>query len=678
MTLQRALGLALTAVSSCAVATMSGSWSLPLLVCLACALSFVVPFSLEISTRKRVIASLLLGLLFTVKLRLATGVVRDSVILNGGLGFTFAQYVLVLQAGLFFVSKSASEAVRVVRASAREPLSPVLAAFALVATGFAGDVYIRGEEVRLYEALAVVVVFLVAAFLGASMKRSGVSSRRWRRLVLTFMVLLAALGLSKGVSEALLRYRYELDQVVMSPFAGLFTKSGIGFSGTGQLGSVAAQKSTDSEDVALRILAESEPGYLRGKAFSEYVGSRWDTAEGSRHLPRTEPPAGLPAVRKKDRVFRLRNGAEGPWHAFEVWPAKALPACFTRLDSQFFSGNADRLQVDLEDIPRIDGVPRYTVYGGGRISPEPLSDSQRYLAVPAGLDERVIELAQGLFEECRDPGDKMRAVTDYFQRNYRYSLGISIPTGQDPLTWFLLERPAAHCEFFASGAALLLRLGGVPCRYVTGFVASEWNGAGGYWVARNRDAHAWVEAHDGAHWVIVEPTPADGVPSRVSMVGTAQWWDFLKFRFRELYTAVVDDGVKGLAGWMTDRVADLFRGWEGSMASLALIMLLAVVIWVKVRRIVLRKGRGSNRELRRWHKVLGKADREAARLGHVRAPGETLHAFARRISQGRGVTAREHCLADWYVEYARVRYDGNGQLAELASLREKLTQRHSS
>ena len=28
----------------------------------------------------------------------------------------------------------------------------------------------------------------------------------------------------------------------------------------------------------------------------------------------------------------------------------------------------------------------------------------------------------------------------------------------DPLTWFLLEKPPAHCEYFAAGATMLLRL----------------------------------------------------------------------------------------------------------------------------------------------------------------------------------------------------------------------------
>lgn len=675
MTLQRALGLALTTASALIVAYMSGSWPLPLLVCAACAASWAVPLSFEVSTRKRVVAALLLGVLFILKLRLAPGVVRDSVILTGGRGFAFAQYLLVLQAALFFVKQGAGETVRLVRTPSREPLSPVLAAFAVVATGLAGDVYLRGREVRLYEGLAAGMVLLVSVFLSASTKRTGHASRRLPRYGLMLLVLVAALGLSNGLSDLLLRFRYELDQAVMAPFAGFFTQSSVGFSGGGQLGSMAAQKSTESKEVALRIVAEHQPGYLRGKAFSEYVGSRWNTAQGLRTLPRVKAPAGVPAVREADRFYRLRTGTEGPWESIEVWPETMRAACFSRLDGQYFKCAVDALQVDVEDVPHADGLPRYAVYVGGSVSPEPLFDAQRYTSVPAGLDAGITELARSLFKDCHDRRDKMRAVEAYFHDHYRYTLGVSVPPGQDPLTWFLLERPAAHCEYFASGAALLLRLGGVPCRYVTGFVASEWNAAGGYWVARNRDAHAWVEAHDGEQWVIVEATPADGVPEPEASAAIAQWWDTLTFRFRELSVALVEGGAQGLARWMADRLTGLFAGRMSGPASLVIVVLLALAVSVKVRRVLVRRGRVDEPELRRWHKLLRKADREAVRLGYVRAPGETLHAFARRISQEPGAAAREQSIAAWYIEYARIRYGGDGGEDGLASLRDKLTQR---
>ena len=58
-------------------------------------------------------------------------------------------------------------------------------------------------------------------------------------------------------------------------------------------------------------------------------------------------------------------------------------------------------------------------------------------------------------------------------------------------------------------AVLLLRSLGVPARYVTGYVVDEYNSDTGRWLARNLDAHAWVEAYDdrAQRWVAVESTP---------------------------------------------------------------------------------------------------------------------------------------------------------------------------
>ena len=53
---------------------------------------------------------------------------------------------------------------------------------------------------------------------------------------------------------------------------------------------------------------------------------------------------------------------------------------------------------------------------------------------------------------------------------------------------------AGHCELFASAAVLLLRVRGVPARYVTGFRGGEWNAVGGYVAVRDDRAHAWAEA----------------------------------------------------------------------------------------------------------------------------------------------------------------------------------------
>ena len=137
----------------------------------------------------------------------------------------------------------------------------------------------------------------------------------------------------------------------------------------------------------------------------------------------------------------------------------------------------------------------------------------------------------------------MRAVERFFHTNYKYELGVTygkIPDNEDVITYFLTRKLSAHCEYFATGAAVLLRLANVPCRYVSGFVVGEKNG--NYWLARNRHAHAWVEAYDDETetWITVEATPPSGVPSasRAAYSAWSAWWDSVKFFFSRLWAAI--------------------------------------------------------------------------------------------------------------------------------------------
>ena len=79
----------------------------------------------------------------------------------------------------------------------------------------------------------------------------------------------------------------------------------------------------------------------------------------------------------------------------------------------------------------------------------------------------------------------------------------------DPLAEFLFEKKAGYCEYFASAAVVLLRLQGVPARFVKGLsVGPQTDQGGGLHVVRDSDAHAWVEAWiPGEGWVEADPTP---------------------------------------------------------------------------------------------------------------------------------------------------------------------------
>jgi hypothetical protein len=91
----------------------------------------------------------------------------------------------------------------------------------------------------------------------------------------------------------------------------------------------------------------------------------------------------------------------------------------------------------------------------------------------------------------------------------RYTLAPGAFRTDDPLAEFLFEKKQAYCEYFASAAVVLLRLQGVPARFVKGLsVGPQTDLGGGLHVVRESDAHAWVEAWvPGEGWVEADPTP---------------------------------------------------------------------------------------------------------------------------------------------------------------------------
>ena len=235
------------------------------------------------------------------------------------------------------------------------------------------------------------------------------------------------------------------------------------------------------------------------------------------------------------------------------------------------------------------------------------------------------------------------------------------------MTHFLLEKTPAHCEYFASGAAVLLRAAGVPSRYVTGFVAAERNDFGDYWIARNRDAHAWVEAYDRERgWVVVEATPASGLPQENPASAASQVWDTLRSRWQRFVASIRQGGVRSILG-------SLGRWFTRPPVLLAL--LLAATVFAS-RWIWRRRSRtcAVQRDpcLIQLQRLLTLMDRRWRKEGLARQPHETLHQFADRVSSSSPDLAHGKA-AQWYRQFAAIRYSGRADAVSVETLQAKLT-----
>jgi transglutaminase-like putative cysteine protease len=164
----------------------------------------------------------------------------------------------------------------------------------------------------------------------------------------------------------------------------------------------------------------------------------------------------------------------------------------------------------------------------------PADINRTYLEVPA-LDPRIRQLAATITANASNPYDKAESIELYLKTHYAYTLDLRGDPGNDPLAYFLFERRAGHCEYFASAMAIMLRDVGVPSRYATGFLPGEFNDVGHDYIIRESDAHAWVEVYfPGYGWMTFDPTPGGDAKHPVGLTAhLAMYWDWFQLTWSE-------------------------------------------------------------------------------------------------------------------------------------------------
>ncbi len=116
----------------------------------------------------------------------------------------------------------------------------------------------------------------------------------------------------------------------------------------------------------------------------------------------------------------------------------------------------------------------------------------------------------------------------FFATGYQYSpYQKNTAIVGSPMVDFLHRSKAGHCEYFATATVLLLRAGGIPARYATGFSVSEESpqriaGESAYLV-RQRHAHAWVRAYVNGAWIDIDTTPQTWITAEAQSQGM-DWW----------------------------------------------------------------------------------------------------------------------------------------------------------
>ncbi|MGB5833372.1 MAG: transglutaminase domain-containing protein, partial [Thiohalocapsa sp.] len=280
------------------------------------------------------------------------------------------------------------------------------------------------------------------------------------------------------------------------------------------------------------------------------------------------------------------------------------------------------------------------------------SDAESSIAPPDAADLRVVgpvgktvaDVVAELGLSGLTPMDALRRLQRHFDTHFRYTLELPrIPPNQRPLSHFLLQGRAGHCEYFATAAALLLRQAGIPTRYARGWSVQEYSPLEGAWIARDSHAHAWVLAWIDGAWRNFDPTPPDWgaleAAERPWTVGIADWISWLRLT---------------LSGGAEEDRAD--RDW--------LLLPLAALILILAWRIARRARRGSVHRRRKSFAanphggVFTPIEQAADRHGFGRRPAETLREWADRVAEEHADGSDE--LGDAVTLHYRDRFDPDG------------------
>lgn len=644
MNAQRTVAFTMLSLEAAVLGVLSETFLFPASLVILAALSYFPLLRFSFSRRQVFWTTSILAILFMVKYMLAQHeFTLDQMAIRTPLAYAAAQFVMTVQLRQLFDKYYI-------------PFLPIsFPLFGVVVFILTGDILIHGSGGTYYYLLAFSYVLLTGVFcqLGHGVRTPKKQQKKpWSLHLIRASIFASIWLLGWLTATGLDRYERELDQLyyrLIEPrTSGIGSRAG--FSSISRLGSLTSRFDAGSEKVCIRVKSTDEPGYMRGRAFVQFFNSEWHSEVGSHNAPIISvPPAGVKSdVLHEGTWFQMAQAKSSQWIEFQVW-SESTGHVFAPLNTPLVYAVADSLQYDNQEVltsrTLVSGYPYLLYFPRVQIPQRKESEEalDRLLQVPFDVDPRISQLAEQIFAGCKTPAEKIARVQAYFPNNYEYALDISIPAGRDPLTYFLLDKPAAHCEYFASGTALLLRLAGVPCRYVTGYVVRERNHYDQYWVARNRHAHAWVEAWDDEQgWVTVESTPSAGQPDQSAPSFARQYWESVLGQYSRL-KAALQQGQWVLA----------FS--EAQLPLLLLIM--GVSLWFGFRwgfkwtRKQLQK-RAAFRELpqhiQELHLLLAQMDRLVEKHHLVRKPGETLMQFSRRIES--------QAVAQWYQTYASSRF----------------------
>jgi transglutaminase-like putative cysteine protease len=277
---------------------------------------------------------------------------------------------------------------------------------------------------------------------------------------------------------------------------------------------------------------------------------------------------------------------------------------------------------------------------------------------PTVEDLQIPELERPVLEQIileenlqdQSPSQTVQNIEHFFRSDFSYSLKSEI-SQQDytPITAFLRETRAGHCEYFATATTLLLRAAGIPARYAVGYSVHEFSPLEQLYVVRDQHAHAWTLVYLNGSWQELDTTPASWQQQERTSASALRWvkdlWSWMQFQLSTWISQLRNQFKPRDLGWLC---------W------------LAIPVGL---RLYFRRQRHGQRLFRRTPPqklIQAEEDQEftlieqaLARAGYTRYRWETLREWVERLNQSQVACDIETLIPIVALHY-RNRYDPEG------------------
>ena len=363
----------------------------------------------------------------------------------------------------------------------------------------------------------------------------GRNSRVQRRVGIAAGLLLLVLGIAvsqfagPAVFARIGPLNVQLFGVVRDVQQGLEGMAGNGLLGgqpatiNGELGNSSVDQDGETDLMVTLQQQPSENLYLRGFVGDTYEGTYWHQADEEMFYDVFPREGEDWTVQNLLYLYLGGDSGEGLGQA-AVEKVRAggdygfVPYGFETPANENLRGDA--IYGSTDTLMEYHGYVNWSgELSQGGLPEEVFSLEAAYREYAAGEYLKVpVENLDRLKEYCRSREfGSLQEVIDFVvssvQEGHRYSMDLEpVPEGTDFAEYFFFDQREGYCIHFATTAALMFRILGVPARYVTGYLAfaSDFVQGEECWTAQVPDtqAHAWVEIYwDQVGWIPVEVTP---------------------------------------------------------------------------------------------------------------------------------------------------------------------------